>query len=349
MEVMAKKLKFGKISIVVFLTALIWVWADLAQDERLNLTDVVVEVAKSSNPALWVCFVAEQENPDLQTSVTLDSVVLKGPASRVAEVRRLRNKGTLDMSLYLVPEREGMTKTDVRTLDVLDFLKRSDEIRQLGLTVENCEPKKLTLRVQELIKMPIAVECVGLDPSVQVKALQPDTVEAFVPKDEVGARKATVRLTPEEQNRAKSVPVENTPYIELAPGQRRDVLAKVKVSLAPAQNVLSSYRVPAAVGLCFSQNMQGKYSIKLENDATELGAVMIRATPLAQQAYAQAPYQLILYIQDADRQATELPIHRAFVFNFPDEYLQEIKADQPAPMAKFTLQRIVETSPGSGP
>ena len=87
-----KKIKFGKISIVVFLTALIWVWADLAQDEPLNLPDVVVEVAKSSNPALWVSFVAEREEPALRTSVTLESVVLKGPARKVAAVKRLREQ-----------------------------------------------------------------------------------------------------------------------------------------------------------------------------------------------------------------------------------------------------------------
>jgi len=236
---------------------------------------------------------------------------------------------------------------------VLDFLKRSDEIRQLGLTVTDCEPKRLTLRVQELVKTSVGIDCAGLDPSVQV-SLQPETVEAYVPKDEAGVRQATIRLTPEEQNRAKNEPVEKTPYIELAPGQRRDVSAKVKVTLAPAQNALLSARVPAALGLCVSQNVQGKYRVVLENDQTELAAVMIRATTLAQQAYAQMPYQLILYIQDADRQATELPIQRRVSFNFPDEYVQknEIEADQPPPTARFTLQPIVEsagTTTESGP
>jgi hypothetical protein len=157
-------------------------------------------------------------------------------------------------------------------------------------------------------------------------------------------------LSPDEQNRAKNEPVEKTPYVELAPGQRRDVPAKIKVALAPAQNALTSARVPAAVGLCFSQNMQGKFRVVLENDQTELAAVMIRATTLAQQAYAQAPYQIILYIQDADRQATE-PIQRQVVFNFPDEYVQkdEIKADQTPPTARFTLRPIVEANVESGP
>jgi hypothetical protein len=346
-----KKVKVGKVSIVVFLTALIWVWADLAQDERLTLSDVRVELAKSSNPALWVNFVAEGEAPDLQTSVTLDSVVLKGPASRVAEVKRLKNRGTLDLNLFLAPEREGMTKTDVRTLDVLDFLKRSDEIRRLGLTVEDCEPKRLTLRVQELVKRPVAVECAGLDPSVQVKAIVPDTVEVFVPKDEAGVRKATVRLTPDEQNRAKNVPVEKTPYIELVPGQRRDILTKVKVTLAPAENSLIDDRVPAVLGLCFSQNMQGKYRVVLvDDDPTKLAAVMVQATPSARDLYAKTIPQMILYIREEDRQSTEAVITREVVFNFPPESWRagEIRANQPAPTVRFRLEPIAEKNVESG-
>ena len=343
-----KNIKFGKVSIVVFLTILIWVWADLAQDERLILSDVVVEVAKSSNPALWVSFVDDQKEPNLQTSVTLDSVVLKGPASRVAEVQRLRNKGALDLSLFLMAEREGMTKTDVHTLDVMDFLRQSDDIRRLGLAVEDCKPQRLTVRVQELVKMSVAVECAGLDPSVQVK-IQPDTVEAYVPKEEAGVRTATVRLLADEQNRAKNVPVEKTPYIELVPGQRREVSTKVKVTLAPAEKSLIDGRVPAVLNFCFSQNTQGKYRVLLEDDdPTKLAAVMVQATDVARDLYAKTAPQLILYIRDEDRQATDL-ITREVEFNFPQDSLRagEIRANQPAPTVRFRLEPIAEKSAGS--
>jgi hypothetical protein len=98
--------------------------------------------------------------------------------------------------------------------------------------------------------------------------------------------------------------------------------------------------------------MQGKYRVVLKNDPTDLDNVMIKATKEAQLAYTQSLYQLILYIQDSDRQATE-PIERAVAFNFPDDFLQkdEIKADpdQQLPKAKFLLQPIpeanVETKP----
>lgn len=340
---MFKRTKLGKISIVIFLTALIWVYADLAQDDRLSLTNVVIEVAKPSDPASWVSFVVEETVPNLRTSVVLDTVVLKGPASRITEVERSKNKGMLALDLFLVPEKEGLDKPAVRSVDVLDFLKRNDEIRQLGLTVEDCEPRTLTVQVRELVETSVAVQCVGIDPSLEVGALEPSTVTAHVPKDE--ALKATIRLTPEEQNQAKNAPVEKTPYIELVPGQRREVSTKVRVTLTAAQNVLAADSVPATLGFCFSPNLQGKYRVVLQNDPTELARVLIRATPLARQAYREAPYHILLYIDDRDRQATE-PIRREVVFSFPEEYVRrdEIRADQPTPIARFTLESIPEAT-----
>jgi hypothetical protein len=348
--VTVKNIKFGKISIVVFLTILIWVWADLAQDERLTLSDVVIEVAKSSNPALWVSFVDDQKEPNLRASVTLDSVVLKGPASRVADVQRLRNKGALDLSLFLMAEREGMTKAEVHVLDVMGFLRQNAEIRRLGLAVEECKPPRLTVRVQELVKKPVAVECAGLDSSVQVK-IQPDTVEAYVPKEEAAVRTATVRLLPEELTRAKNVPVEKTPYIELA-GQRRDLSTKVKVTLAPAEKSLLDSRVPAVLNFCFSQNTQGKYRVILEDDdPTKLAAVMVQATRDALDLYTKTAPQLILYIRDEDRQPPEPVITREVVFNFPPDFVRagEIRANQPQPTVRFRLEPIVEKNVSSGP
>jgi len=101
---MSKKIKFSKISIVVFLTALIWVWADLAQDERLELTNVVtVTVARPDDPNLWVSIQEHRDDSSvsLRSSLLVDTVVLKGPASRVADVERMKNKGTLDLDLFL--------------------------------------------------------------------------------------------------------------------------------------------------------------------------------------------------------------------------------------------------------
>jgi hypothetical protein len=116
----------------------------------------------------------------------------------------------------------------------------------------------------------------------------------------------------------------------------------VKVTLAPAQNVLLEYVVPATYGICFSPNLQGKYKVIVHNEATELANVYIKATNSAYMAYRDAPYKLILYIEDADRQITQSPILRPFTFRFPEEYVRrgEIEARDPAPIAQFTLVPI---------
>lgn len=343
---MIKKLKPGKISIVVCLTVLIWVWSDLAQDDRLPLSDVRIEVAKSTDPALWVNFVVEGADPNLQTSVALETVVLKGPASRVAEVNRRKNRGAIDLNLFLVPEEEGLARAETHTINVLDFLRKNEVIRDLGLTVEGCEPQRLTLQAQTLVAQEVGVECVGIDPSLQA-VLDPSSITAYVPAGKTLKAKIPP-LTPEEQTQAKAGAIEKTPYIELVQKQRRETATKVKVTLSPVQNLLTEDRIPAKYRFCLSPNLQGKYSVKLENEQTELTRVSVRGTDLARKAYRDAPAQLLLYIEDQDAQtpADQGPISREFVFAFPEDYVRlgQIVPDQPAPVAKFRLVPIDATT-----
>ena len=53
---MIKKIKYGKILVIVLLTVLIWVWTDLALDEEFTVSGVEISIAKSTNPALLVSF-----------------------------------------------------------------------------------------------------------------------------------------------------------------------------------------------------------------------------------------------------------------------------------------------------
>jgi hypothetical protein len=345
---MIKKLKPGKISIVVFLTALIWVWADLSQDDRLPLSDVRITVAKSTDQALWVNFVVEGADPNLRTSVALDTVVLKGPAARVSEVKSRKNRGALDLNLFLVPEQEGLTSAEAHTVNVLDFLRRSDVLRNLGLTVESCEPERLTVQTQTLVEQDVTVECLGVDQSLHKATLNPSSVTAYVPKGKT--LRAKILLTPEEQNVAKISSVVRKPYIELTPAldQRREIATPVEVTLAPAQNVLTERQVPASYGFCLSENLQGAFRVVLDKntDKTKFLAVKVRATEEAYQAYYRAPMQLVLYIKDEDA-TVQGPIVRQFVFAFPDDHVGrgEIEANQQRPEAKFTLEPITLPEP----
>lgn len=345
---MSNKFKFGKISVAVFLTALIWVWADLAQDERLVLSNVVsVTVASSSDPNLWVSLQVEESV--LRSSLTVDRVVLKGPASRVAEVERMKNKGALDLDLFLVPEPMGLTEPGVRTLDALSFLKQSDEIRQLGLTVETCEPRVITVQVRRLRVEDVAVECVDEKGNpVKPESLEPSRVDVRVPPEAIFV--ARVRLTADERKQARDAPIDKVPYVELADGQRREAAQKVKVKLPPAQDVLSAYPVSATLGFCMSQNLQGKYRVELRDDPTA-NPVIIRATLSARQEYEKAPFHMILYIEDSDKPGPDF-VARRVVLNFPEEYVRrgEIElVDQTPPEVQFRLVPIpTETAEGSG-
>ncbi len=156
---MAKKPKLSKISIVVFLTILIWVWADLAQDERMSLSGyVTITMARPNDPTIWASF--EGSDSALRPSITIDAIDLKGPASRVTEVERMKKKGELTLDLFASPEEEGWTEVGPASFDVLNFLKQSAEIRQLGLTVESCEPRSVAVAVRRLVPRPLPVRCV---------------------------------------------------------------------------------------------------------------------------------------------------------------------------------------------
>jgi len=333
---MGKNSIYGKLSIVIFLTVLIWVWADLAQDERLTLSNVItLSVARSSDQTLWLSFV--DESGAVRPLVVIDSVELKGPASQVADVDRLRNRGQLDSALFLDPVREGLVEEGTQAFDVLNFLRQNDTIRQLGLTVESCEPRTLIIQVRRLSERRLLVECID-ENGVPLKAeVEPPEVSAFVTDETVVAK---VRLSAREQAQAREAALEKTPYVELASGQRRDVSTAVRVSLSPADDVLRDENVQPTLGFCFSPNLQGRCRVELQNEMDLASAIIkIKATPAAKEAYDQQPFKIFLYILDEDLQATSV-ITRRVEFNFPEEYVQrdEIRgAGDPAPEARFRV------------
>ena len=85
---MIRKIKFGKIAIVIFLTVLIWVWTDLDLDEVHTIPKVIMRVAHS--PELLVSFNGQPE-------ASINNIELKGPAKRISEVRRGLDDGTLPL------------------------------------------------------------------------------------------------------------------------------------------------------------------------------------------------------------------------------------------------------------
>jgi hypothetical protein len=358
---MTNKPKLGKVALVVFLTVLIWVWADLAQDDKISLTrQVTINVAPSANPATWIVFkkdessksgpaeanaagqkgVVKKDEAGKPGPVMLDSMDLKGPAKKVADVRRMRDTAKLDLSLYIDPKREGLESEGSHVFDVLSFLRGNDQIKRLGLTVESCEPQKLTVEVQTLVERQVSVECFDAnDNPLSTATIDPPQVKVLVPKD--GVFTARIHLSADEQQRAKVVAVLKTPFVELAPSQPRNALQPATVKLPSEEVALNECTVQVTLGICFSTILQGKYQVKLENDAA-FATVSVRATPAAEQEFKSQPFHVILYIDDEDARKSGTTIEREVGFLFPQAYVQrgEIKESRPLEKAKFTLSPV---------
>lgn len=335
---MARNIKYGKIAVVSFITVLIWVWADLALDEKLSVSNITISVAKSADRSLLVSFIDEH-----QSSFSINNVVLKGPASKVADVRRKLNVGLLEFEFFLDPEAEGITEPGAHLLNIPNFLRKSEQIKKLGLTVETCEPENATVNVVKLVKNSLTVQCFD-ESGIPLKAesIEPLKVDMFVPEDWQGEKLiAKVQLTRREINQARISAVEKTPYIELSADQRREAATAVKITMPPAEDALKSYAITTAtLGFVLSENLQGKYAVQVTNLNEVISNIAIRATPEAKQAYEKMRYQVILEIDDADVKSEES--RGEVVYNFPKEFVRkdEIALNQTPVQARFKLVPI---------
>jgi hypothetical protein len=346
--------RLRKIIATVIFTTLIWVFADLALDEELTVSNLKLNVAKSINPAMWVTFSG-------QSAVPLEKVILKGSARKIAEVRQRINAGRFIREFYFDPEHEKMTTPGDHLLNVAEFLKNTDSIRQLGLTVASADPNTLTVSIVELQKKQVAVRCLDENQNpLKVASVEPAQVEAFVPADRGGAAlEAKVSLSRREIEQARLAPIEKTPMVELAPGQTREAASSVKITLPKEQERLQEYLITnVRLGVSLSANLEGKYKVELVNPEAVMGSVAIRATPEAKRAYDNMRYHVILEIDDSDKDKSSPPvpgepaseIRRDLIYNFPPEFLRkdEIALNQSPAQARFRLVSIAaETAPGT--
>jgi hypothetical protein len=353
------KRRLRKIAATVIFTTLIWVFADLALDEELTVSNLKLSVAKSINPTLWVTFSG-------QSAVPLEKVVLKGSARRTAEARQRINAGRFTREFYFDPEHEKMATPGDHPLNIAEFLKGPDGVRQLGLTVISADPNLLTVSVVELQKKQVVVRCLDENQNpLKVASIEPAQVEAFVPAERGGAAlEARVTLGRREIEQARLAPIEKTPIVELAPGQTREAASSVKITLPKEQERLQEYLVTSVrLGVSLSANLEGKYKVELVNPEAVMGSVAIRATPEAKRAYENVRYHVILEIDDSDKDSrpdkspatagAEAPVElrRDLVYNFPPEFLRrdEIALNQSPVQARFRLTPLPAETPAAAP
>ncbi len=344
---MKRRLNFGKILITLFLTVLIWVWADLALDDQYTVSNARVSVAKRLSPGLWVSFAG-------QATVPLKKLVLTGSVRKIADARAKLNDGSFVPEFFLNPEHEQMTKPGEYALDVAGFARRSDKIRRLGLTVDLAEPNAVTVTVVALEKKTLVVRCVDENQNIIAGATsEPPTIDAPVPADRGGgALVAKVRLSRREIEQARLSPIEKTPYVELAPNHIRQALVTVKISTPKEPDRLQEYTITnVRLGFSLSATLQGRYGVKLTNPDVVMGPVTIKATPQARRAYENMRYHVILEIDDSDRDTTKTDLRRELVYNFPQEFVRkdEIRLSKPPAQARFRIEPAAAQPTRTGP
>jgi len=338
------KIKVGKLVTVVFLTVLIWIWADLALEETYPLSKVQIAIGKSPDPALWVNFV----NPDgsLGTTSQVDTLVLKGPTSKLQKVKQWKEEGDLDLKLFLAPRQ--WDKPGEQTVALLDILSENPRIRQWGLTVESCSPETLTVRIDRLVEKPLQIRCVDSnDMTIEGAIVEPDMVDMYIPADwGIDRQIVSVQLTAKEIALAKAGPVKKRPYLLRAQGQRKEADREVLIRMPPDTDRLKTYTITnVTAGILINQNLQTKYGVKVENVQDLYSHIGIRATEQAKQAYEAMEYQVILEI---DAESTGIQ-EKDLIYNFPQAYLRtnEIEPIRPAAKIRFSLVPLLSAPSGT--
>ncbi|MGB2807585.1 MAG: hypothetical protein WBC22_07585 [Sedimentisphaerales bacterium] len=341
---MMRKPKYGKVVIVVFITILIWVWADLALDEKWPVPNAAISIVKS-NPKLWVSF---NDAP----SVTIEEMVLKGPLRKIADVRKKLEEGGLEIDFDAAKEK--MNEPGSYPLSLLPFLQKDEEIKRLGLKVESCKPEVLSVKVVGLVSRPLDVKCVDEDQNPLGEAtVDPVQVDMLVPEDWGPEKRiAEVLLTRREIEQARVSPIDEIPYIRLAAGQTRKAPKLVKITMPPEPDRLSNYTITApTLSIALSLNLLNNYKPELTNSDAVLLPIAIKATPEAERAYKLQPLpHMTLYILDNDKNTTEEQ-KREVVYNFPEEFVRkgEIKLNQQPVIARFKLTPISSAETPKGP
>jgi hypothetical protein len=333
----AKKTK--KMIVVVFLTLMIWVWADLETEDDVSITGIPVRISKSSDPSLRVDFIEAGDR--LNSEARIKTISLKGPASRIEKIRRMEQDGTLDLSLTLNPQAESIAapSAEPRVWSVLNFLRRSSAFRKHGVSVESCDPKDFELRIRRFAQRSLEVRCqdengMRLETAVCV----PTRIDMFVPEDWSGQQLvALVHLTAQEENSARSASIPKQPYIE-DHGQQDFASVEVQVSILAQDNVLQVGNIQGSavrLGILINPIVLSKYSVNIKNLEVVLGAFEFEATEQAKLAYEKRDYHVILLVSQESTGVQE----QELLYWFPPEHegKGEIRLRAAPQTAKYEL------------
>jgi hypothetical protein len=329
---MLKKVKFSKLGLVIFLTILIWVWADRALDETRPIYNAAIVISRTK-PNLWVSF-------PQGSSIDVNEIVLKGAASQINSFEQEITNNPRKLEFTLVVEEFNLDKPGTHTVPVKDIIKQSSWIEKSGLSIVKCDPCEVHVNTVALSQKPLDVQC--FDEDEMPRNLEtPQQVSMYVPTDWRGT--ARVDLKSDEVQRAIKQPIAKKPYIRLPNGQPKIADTTVEIKLSPQENNLEPMKVKnVTVGYSLSENiLKGHYQIDITNMQDILNFDIL-ATQAAKEAYEGQLFQVEVEVYDKDLETMKKDkiVRREVYYKFPEEFVRsnQIKLAQEKPAdAQFTI------------
>lgn len=325
--------KLKKAALVLFITCLIWVWADLSLDKDLAGQTMTI-MASKADPQLWVTIDGKSE-----IQVKAD---LRGPTTKISELNKKIQAGEEKLDVVFDPVKENMETPGKYALpDVRKFLAESDKIHDYGLTVKFAHPDKLeNIQVVAMKEKTLPIKCVDeMDNEIPGAKITPDIITMYAPDTTTEAK---LKLTSTaERKQARGGSITKNPYIELSKNEVRYSDASVKVELPAISEDMKPYTIRGTLGFTFSANLAGRYEVEFIK-RPEVGSIPILATPEARDAYEQKQFEVLLDIQDDDVGKSE--VTRQIIYNFPLQFVREDKIrlrGDPAE-AKFKLIPVLD-------
>lgn len=330
-----RKQMFRKIILVIFITLLIWVWADLSQDEAYRDSSAIVYISQTADPSLWVRF-ARNSEPELR----LKQIKIEGPAIRIAELKRDIAEGLVQLRFELDPVDVGLESSDnTYKIPLIQILNDNKELRKRGLKVTETSTESVQILATRLEEKQLRVTAIEENNTqIENAEIDPRLIRMLVPPSWQGQMLvATVKLTTNQIIRARKEPISVKPTIELTPGVTRTSDTPVEIKLPTDGVNLIDKPVQGSLGFVVSQEIMENYNIVLDNPSDFFTSIQIKATEEAFEVYNNQKYKLLLEIQ-ADDVKKEIVL-RAPQYNFPQEFLRtgEITAVKQPERARFRL------------
>lgn len=332
---MSKKIKISKLAIVIFLTVLIWVWADLSLEETHPVSTATIVIGRAK-PNLWVSF-------PQGSSIDVNEIILKGPASVVNNIERAINNDPSKLVFPLLIEQFDIDKAGEYKLPVSSIIKQSIWIKESGLSIDTCDPCEVQVNVVALSEREIDVKCYD-EQELPIELESPQKVKMYVPSN-WGGTTARVVLSYEDKQRAIKQAIDKKPHIVLPNGQKKEADTAVAIKLSPQENMPERKKVEdATLGYVLSENLlKGQYNIVVEN-LPDILTIEIYSTPEAKAEYESQLYQVLLFVKEDDIKETveNKFVRREVYYTLPEDFVRtdQIKLADKKVEAHFTVTPI---------